>query len=192
MLNYALTIFATIVTNAINYGIGYVVQNLTSFEKHQTRTNHLTSLVVKLLISQFINNALVYYIVTVISNRPYMTSAGLIVQVSFLIVFSGFINIAMNAVNIPYWMRKFNLWWKYRYLTFKDKKNVSVPTFQIKLNKDFELPIFDMATKYSYYLLQIYTCMFYNYLVPIGVPVTALIFGIQYWIDKIQLFYFSS
>lgn len=121
-----------------------------------------------------------------------MTSAGLIVQVSFLFIFSGLINIAMNAVNIPYWMRKFNLWWKYRYLTFKGKKDLNIPTFQIKLNKDFELPIFDMATKYSYYLLQIYTCMFYNYLVPIGVPVTALIFLIQYWIDKIQLFYFSS
>jgi hypothetical protein len=34
--------------------------------------------------------------------------------------------------------------------------------------------------------------MFYNYLVPIGVPVTAIIFVVQYWIDKYQLFYLSS
>jgi hypothetical protein len=49
-----------------------------------------------------------------------------------------------------------------------------------------------MASKYTYYLLQVYMCMFYNYLVPIGVPVTAIIFVFQYWIDKYQLFYLSS
>jgi hypothetical protein len=146
----------------------------------------------KLLITQFINSALVYYLITVISYRPYMTSAGLIVQASSLILTSGFINIGMNILNIPFLMRKVKLWWKYRYYGFKGKQNLEVPTFQVKLNKDFELPVFDMAYKYSYYLLQIYTCMFYNYLIPIGVPATAIIFTIQYWIDKYQLFKVSS
>jgi hypothetical protein len=34
--------------------------------------------------------------------------------------------------------------------------------------------------------------MFYNYLVPSGVPATAIILAIQYWIDKYQLFKLSS
>jgi hypothetical protein len=67
------------------------------------------------------NSALVYYLVTVFSNRPYMTSAGLIVQVSSLILVSGFINILTNALNIPYLLRKAKLWWKYRYIHYKDK-----------------------------------------------------------------------
>ena len=136
-MNYSLTIFASILTNIINYGIGYVISGLTSFEKHQTRSNHQASMIMKLLITQFTNSALVYYLITVISSRPFMTSAGLIVQVSSLILVSGFINIITNAVNIPYLMRKVKLWWKYRYIRFESKKNLEVPTFQVKLNKDF-------------------------------------------------------
>jgi hypothetical protein len=34
--------------------------------------------------------------------------------------------------------------------------------------------------------------MFYFYLVPVGVLATAVIFGIQFWIDKVKLFKLSS
>jgi hypothetical protein len=34
--------------------------------------------------------------------------------------------------------------------------------------------------------------MFYAYLVPVGVLAVTVIFGVQYWIDKIKLFKLSS
>lgn len=40
--------------------------------------------------------------------------------------------------------------------------------------------------------MHVYTCMFYSYLVPVGVLAVAVLFGIQYWIDKIQMFKLSS
>ncbi len=46
--------------------------------------------------------------------------------------------------------------------------------------------------RYIEYLLQIYICMFYFYIIPVGVLATAVIFGIQYWIDKYKLFNNSS
>jgi hypothetical protein len=37
-------------------------------------------------------------------------------------------------------------------------------------------------------LLQIYTALFYSYLIPVGVPVVAIIFIFQFWIDKFNMF----
>ena len=64
--------------------------------------------------------------------------------------------------------------------------------FQIRLNQEFEFMEFDMAQRYSYYLLQIYTASFYSFLAPIGIFALIGIFLIQYWIDKFNLFTRSS
>ena len=67
-----------------------------------------------------------------------------------------------------------------------------IPTFQNKFNKDYELPVFDMTGRYAYYVVHVYTCLYYSYLIPLGVLGTAIIFAIQYWIDKIKMINFSS
>jgi hypothetical protein len=121
-----------------------------------------------------------------------MSPAGLVLQVSSLMVVSGVIQIVVNFVNIPYLTRNAMLWWYYNYWGYKESKNKKINTFQITLNKAYELPEFNFAERYTYYLLQVYTAMFYSYLVPIGIPVIALIFLAQYWIDKYNLFFISS
>lgn len=57
-----------------------------------------------------------------------------------------------------------------------------VPEFQINLNKAYEYVEFDIAQRYSYYIIQIFTASFYAYLVPIGIPVLVVVFFVQYWI----------
>lgn len=125
IINYGLSIFASFVATVINYGIYYVVKDLTEYERHQTMTNKLTSMIVKIFISQFINTALIFYIIQVYNHRPYLSSAGLVIQVSSLIIVSGLMSIFTNAVNIPFWMRRIKLWYKYGYLRYsrsnKDK-----------------------------------------------------------------------
>jgi len=156
-------------------------------------TYKLTSMIVKTVISQFINTAFIFYLIQVYNKRPYLSSAGLVIQVSTLIIVHGCISIFSNALDFPYWFRKFMLWYKYGYLRYsRSNKNKEVPTYQIRLNKDYEYPIFDIAGRYSYYLLQVYTCMFYSYLVPVGVLAVSIIFIIHFWIDKIRLFKLSS
>ncbi len=155
-------------------------------------TNKLTSMVMKIFVSQFINTAFIFYLIQVFNHRPYLSSAGLVVQVSFMIVVSGFVSILSNAINFAYWFRVIKLWYNYGITTNKIQGFKEIPTYQVKLNKDYELPIFDIASRYSYYLLQVYTCMFYCYLVPVGVLAVAIIFMIQFWIDKIRMLKFSS
>lgn len=187
-----MSIFASVIASIINYGISYVITELTEYEKHQTVTKKYTSQIIKTLIAQFINTAFIFYLIQLFNQRPYLSSAGLVVQVSTMLVVSGFISILTDAVNFPYIIRWAKLWYKYGYTTYNSASQNSVPTYQVKLNKDFELPEFDIAGRYSKYLLLVYMCMFYCYLVPVGVLATAVFFGIYYWLDKIRMFKQSS
>jgi hypothetical protein len=49
-----------------------------------------------------------------------------------------------------------------------------------------------MTHKYTDYLVTLYAVMFYSYLVPITLIAIPLIFFLQYWVDKINLFRRSS
>lgn len=45
-----------------------------------------------------------------------------------------------------------------------------------------------MAGRYSYYILQVFTCSFYSYLTPLAVLCLFPTLCAQYWIDKYNLF----
>lgn len=64
--------------------------------------------------------------------------------------------------------------------------------FQIQLNEIYEKPHFEIAERYSYYIVQIFTASFYAYLAPIGILFLTVTFAVQYWVDKINLFRRSS
>ncbi len=49
-----------------------------------------------------------------------------------------------------------------------------------------------MTTKYSDYLVTLYTAFFYSYLIPLTLIILIIIFFFQYWIDKYILFRRSS
>lgn len=117
LLNYTLTILGTIFTSAINNGIWKMIVALSGYEKHATITNKIASQIIKAIIAQFINTVLVLYFIQVFNQRPYLNSAGLVVQASTSIVFSGIISMFINALDFSYWYRYAMLWWKYSYYT---------------------------------------------------------------------------
>jgi hypothetical protein len=90
---------------------------LSGYEKHKTLTNRIASQIIKAIIAQFINTVLILYLIQVFNHRPYLSSAGLVVQASTYIVVSGFTSIFINAINIPLWVRYAKLWWKYGHFT---------------------------------------------------------------------------
>jgi hypothetical protein len=49
-----------------------------------------------------------------------------------------------------------------------------------------------MATKYSDYLVTLYTVFFYSYLVPIASLIMLILFFLQFWVDKVTLLRRSS
>ena len=62
----------------------------------------------------------------------------------------------------------------------------------MNLNKKYEYPEFDLSERYSYYIVQLYTTIFYAHLVPAGSVTLFVIFIFQYWVDKFNLFQRSS
>ncbi len=85
--------------------------------------------------SQFINTAFIYYIISLINNKTnddLMSAAGLIYQISSLITTSGAIQILSNAFNVPAVIRRLTIWWYY-----KDSGKY-IDEYQIHLNKKFE------------------------------------------------------
>lgn len=78
------------------------------------------------------------YLIQVVNKRPYLSSAGLVVQASTYIVVSGFFSIVTNAINFPMWIHYVKLWWKYGYYSEKSMEEKEIiPTYQIKFNKDY-------------------------------------------------------
>ncbi len=68
---------------------------------------------ISFLITQFITNSLVIFVVKIIKNDPFTTSAGLIYQVTTSFITGGLIEIVLSCSNYSYLIKKFNLWRKY-------------------------------------------------------------------------------
>ena len=112
-----ITLGATLLTLIINYLLQLAVYEFVEREKHETKTKEKESLIIKLVIVQFINTAFIYYVISLINNKTnddLMSASGLIYQVSSLITTSGVIQIFMNLVNHPAILRRVMLWWTYK------------------------------------------------------------------------------
>ena len=94
----------------------------------------------------------------------------------------------MNFLNTGDLQYRLYRLWKYGLLSNDDKVN----RFQVHLNRDYEDMEFDMAGRYTYYLLMVYVASFYNYIAPACCPALIIIFIFQYYADKFNLFYRQS
>lgn len=184
ILGYFLTVMIPIATILINYLLGYFITELTISEKYQTRTDFLVSLVIKNVISQFINTAIIYFLIMKLypdnEGAKYLSSSGIVVRVTSLVIASGVIEMILNLMQVQNLFKSLKLCCLYR--------NEEVNLFQIQLNKKLEDPEFPFADKYAYYIVQVYFVSFFTYIIPVATPILVLIFCVQYWIDKFNLF----
>jgi hypothetical protein len=127
----------SMLTQFINEGIAMINSELTKYEQHKTRTRLLTRQIIKMLSTQFINTAIIYYLISTIKGKPLMSSTGLVLQISSLLAVSGIMQIGLNLINIPYLSRKWMLWSDYNYWDYNASKNKNVNTFQVNLNKAY-------------------------------------------------------
>jgi hypothetical protein len=97
-----------------------------------------------------------------------------------LVAVSGAIQVALNAAQIGTLLScilaKFQL------------KGDTANMFQVELNQKMQDPEFDFADRYSYYIVNVYVISFFSYITPYVSIILVLIFTIQYWIDKYNLF----
>ena len=70
----------------------------------------------------------------------------------------------------------------------KKKPEDTVEKFQVELNKQFQYIQFDIINQYANYILLAFVASFYAYLIPITIPILAVVFFLQFWVDKLNLF----
>jgi hypothetical protein len=184
-LSLFLTVLMTIVTLVINSMLSIIVKHLTEYERHQTKSNYLFSHIIKVVMTQFINTTILYYVSSTMTHSPYLLEEGLVIQVSSLFLTSAIIQIFLNLLNPSAIIQTAS-----KFLKYRNKSEIKM--FQRDLNIEIEKTEFDVVDRYSYYILQIYACSFYSYLAPIATPCLILTLLAQYWIDKYNLFKRSS
>lgn len=96
----------TVLTTIINYILAFTCQKLTEWERHNSKTDYIISLMTKSVISQFINTAFIYYMIGVVADLAHSDNAsplsenGIVTKVSSLVAVSGGIQIFLNAVQL--------------------------------------------------------------------------------------------
>ena len=115
----------------INSLLYYVIVTLNRMERHKTRTDHYATFIVKLVISQFINSAMNWLIISFIYPSDMLSSTGLATKIANFIAISGLTSIPLNAINTNWLFKKLGLW--FYYVGLKDKQTVN--KFQCRLNK---------------------------------------------------------
>jgi hypothetical protein len=74
--------------------------SLTEYEKHESKTDYQLSFMIKLLISQFVTQSIMYYVISLLAPDLMWEASGLIPQMSNLIIVSAVMQTVFNFVNI--------------------------------------------------------------------------------------------
>lgn len=170
-----------ILTNVINFFLSYSIEILSDLEKHVTKTNRLRSLIIKTIITQTINTLFIYFILYHVNPRNPLDNFGLVSKVTSLVIISGFLSVALQVL-IPF-NQIMDLINGCRY-----SKDKTVKLFQYQLNEALQHPEFNFAVMYSFYIVFTFVISFYGILVPLATPILVLIFFLQFWVDKYNLF----
>lgn len=126
-----------------------------------------------------------YFLLSFNQGNHYLLNDGLVVQISNLMIISGLISIPLNFFQIDSVL--YRCWRRFRYGVIDHDE-----LFQFQYNQIVQLPQFDFADRYSYYLVQLFTLMAFSFINPICIPAIIIIFVFHYWIDKYNLFKCSS
>lgn len=102
-----------IMTNVINSILSYSITLLADMERHKTKSDHLNSLVIKIIVTQTINTSFIYFILYLISPSNPLGKAGLVKNVFDLVLVSGFISVVQQIFPLGYLLTKLKN--KYRY-----------------------------------------------------------------------------
>ncbi len=60
-IGYGFTILIALIVYMVNYFLGMMLKYMTDKERHETKTKHLISLIIKMFLAQFLNTAGMYF-----------------------------------------------------------------------------------------------------------------------------------
>ena len=98
-----ITAAMAIVTNIINFILSTSIELLSDMERHKSKTDRLASLIIKIIITQTINTAFIYYIL--LPKNP-LYAKGLYSAIFDLVLISGFLTIVLQMFPPSYIVKK--------------------------------------------------------------------------------------
>lgn len=117
----------TLLTFLVNIGLSFAMDKLTESERHTSKTNHYASLIIKNAFAQFLNTAVIYYIISLLHPEiDPLTENGIVVKIMSLVAANGFIEVFWNMMS-PKWIVS--------NCQSSRKKKHTAKMFQINLNK---------------------------------------------------------
>jgi hypothetical protein len=166
-------------TYIINVLLGLVLEKLTTMERCQSKTDKISSLLLKTVIARVLNTTVVFYILYRMKPTNPMASEGLAAKVMGLITFSAEIKIFNDLVQPMSKIKKL-----LSASLFKYNPRERINMFQIQLNRAGQNLEFNLVGQCSYYIVMVYIAAFYSLIVPFANLTLLILMPLHYWIDK--------
>ncbi|EGR29936.1 hypothetical protein IMG5_145910 [Ichthyophthirius multifiliis] len=180
-------ILISAVIPALNYGLQIFLTQLSIFEKHYTRTEELSSLSIKLTISQFLNTAIMTFLIKVgffyfngqreQAAENIYSKTGLVFNQQYVFITSGLIAVVSLIVD-PSRIVKI-------IMRYTNKKKIQTYFTQRQINALYEDVPSNLAQDYAALMKNMFVCIFYSPLIPLGIVIQFVSIGLLYFIQKV-------
>jgi hypothetical protein len=99
LINYLFVVLLPAITNFVNFAIKLAIDKLTDLERHKTKTQKVSSFIVKNVLSRFINTAIIYYILALLhQDIGPLTQEGFVMKVMGLVGVSALVQILTELI----------------------------------------------------------------------------------------------
>lgn len=173
-MGYGISLFVS-VSNSI---LGTIITMTTNFEKWSTKTRHNIALASKLAIAQFVNTALLQFIICLTITKNFLGQGGLIYNTTFIFVTDLGVGLTLQLIN-PSWVIK------------QAKRQYLVKFFPLMTQKNlqevYEQPAYPIALLYAALIKSMLFCSFYAPMIPIGLIISMVSIVGLYWLNKYNL-----
>ncbi|CAK88674.1 unnamed protein product (macronuclear) [Paramecium tetraurelia] len=171
---------ASVIIIFINYLLSYSIKKIAAFQGFSTNTGHHISIATSAGIAQFVNSALVTWLVfTLLFDENYYKDGGLIYNQTYVFI-SNMIIPAVTAILDPfYWLKV------YQRYSEEQKGKYSVCT-QEQLHKLFENNEETLSDRYAGIIKTMLMTSFYASIIPLGILFSIGALTLLYWVYKYQ------
>jgi hypothetical protein len=175
--------FIGILTFCFNKAIAFVVEEVTLWEHHLTKSCRFSSLIFKIIFTQTFNTVVIFFFLYLLNPIEPLLQYGLAPAIFDLILWTGLINLGIEIL-LP--VKTLKKWWTER--QYYPDRSKPVPLFQGQLNKMVQKPEFELENRFSYFIYTTYIAGFYGFVLPTATPSLIILFSLQYWVDKYNIF----
>ena len=161
----------------------YVSPKLVDMELHVSASNRIISHATKLSITSFFYTSIVSFSFTVFYTKNFFGRGGFIYNQTMVFLQNSLLNPIMNMINTDF------LIWRYHQKPklVKSIKSKECYDTQQSVNKQMEMPEYDIADKYSDIMNTMWTTFLYAPVIPIVLVLSLLNLGFTYWVEKYTL-----